>query len=295
MKFIYFILIVGNLFSQYISDNTYSHAESSAMAWAIVAEKGNEWSIFSNPAGIVEIQDKKLLLGLGTSNLYGYSWLPSHNLTLAAKLPFIGKTSFAIQEFETKYNGVSLSKEQVISLGKGYYLQNDKNSHLSFGYTINLINWSLGKSAGLSGDGNTGIELGDTSTFSIDIGFLSSLRSKYRFGVYLKNISSSSLGKGTSNQILPRRINVGITYLPAPYLSTSLVSEHLLGSDNIQTKAAFKYNLNSNLILYTGAQSNPNRFGIGFKFIISNKFISYGLLSHHVLPITHQFNIGFSL
>ena len=295
MKLVYSILLIGTLYSQYISDNTYSNVESSAMAGAVVAERGGAWSIFINPAGIVETKQKKLLFAASTSNLYGYSWLPLHNLTFTSKLPILGKMSFAMQQFETKYNGISLSKEQIISFGKGYYLQNDKNSNLSFGHTINIIKWNLGKSAGLNGDGSDGLILNNAQTISLDIGFLSSLRNKFRFGAYLKNISSSSIGKGISSHTLPQRINVGITYLPAPFLSTSIVSEHLLGSDNIQTKAAFKYNLNSNIILYTGAQSNPNRFGIGIKFILADKFVSYGFLSHQVLPITHQVNLGFSL
>ena len=295
MSKIYFFLLIGNLFSQYISDNSYSSAESSAMVGAIVAEDGNSWSIFQNPAGIVEIKDKGFLFGVSSSNLYGYEWLPSKNLTFTTKVPLIGKLSFAFQQFETKYNKITLSEEQVISFGKGFYLQNDNNSHLSIGYTANFINWSLAKSAGLSGDGSDGLILNDASSISVDLGLLSSLREKYRFGVHFKNIASSAIGKGISRQILPRRINVGITYLPSPTLSTSFVSEYLLGQDNMQIKLAFKYRLNSNFILFTGAQSNPNRFGIGLKIVLEQKFISYSLLSHPVLPTTHQFNLGFSL
>ena len=295
MTKIYYILLIGNLFSQYISDNSFSSAESSAMVGAIVAEHGNSWSIFQNPAGIVEIKDKGFLFGVSSSNLYGHTWLPTKNLTFTGKMPLIGKISLAFQQFETKYNKITLSEEQVISFGKGYYLQNDNNSYLSIGYTANMINWSLAKSAGLSGDGSDGLILNDATSISFDLGLLSSLRKKYRFGVYFKNIASSAIGKGLSRHILPRRINVGITYLPSPTLSTSFVSEYLLGTEKMQIKTAFKYKLNPNFILYTGAQSNPNRFGIGMKIILMEKFISYSLLSHPVLPTTHQFNLGFSL
>jgi hypothetical protein len=72
----------------------------------------------------------------------------------------------------------------------------------------------------------------------------------------------------------------------------------------MQIKAAIRYNLNSNLEIYTGAQSNPNRFGLGFTIKLDrvtdaelgdNYTLSYGLLTHPVLPMTHQFNIGLSL
>ena len=47
--------------------------------------------------------------------------------------------------------------------------------------------------------------------------------------------------------------------------------------------------------IYAGAQSNPNRFGLGTTFTSTNQSISFGLLTHPVLPITHQINIGIIL
>jgi len=111
----------------------------------------------------------------------------------------------------------------------------------------------------------------------------------------VKNINSGALGKGITRQVLPRRINVGITYMPMKGLATSIVSEYLLGRDDMQIKAAIRYNLNSNLEIYAGAQSNPNRFGMGATFTLNQQSVSYGLLTHPVLPMTHQFNIGIVL
>ena len=98
-----------------------------------------------------------------------------------------------------------------------------------------------------------------------------------------------------TRQVLPRRINIGITYMPMIKLSTNIVSEYLLGRDDLQIKGAIRYNLNSYLKMFIGAQSNPNRFGMGATYTLNHNSISYGLLTHHVLPITHQFNIGISL
>ena len=67
----------------------------------------------------------------------------------------------------------------------------------------------------------------------------------FSFGVFLKNINSGALGKGITRQVLPRRINAGITYMPIAGLSTSIVSEHLLGRDDLQIKGAMRYNVNS--------------------------------------------------
>ena len=285
-----------------VSDYAYTHAEASAMAGAVVAEAGSNWSIFHNPAGITEVDGTHISAGSG--KLYGFNWLPAYNLSGTTPLPVIGKIGFAFQQLETKYSGKTLSKEQTLSIAQGFDLQHDKNSHLSIGYTANFVQWDLGKSAGVSGDGTDGLELGSVNAVTVDFGVLASLREKYRFGVLLKNINSGALGRGITRQVLPRRINVGITYMPITGLATSIVSEHLLGRDDLQIKGAIRYNLNSYLEIYSGAQSNPNRFGLGFTIKLDrvtdaelgdNYTLSYGLLTHPVLPMTHQFNIGLSL
>ena len=289
----YFILLFTPLLTQTISDYAYTHAEVAAMAGAVVAEAGSNWSIFHNPAGIIEVDGTHLSAGSG--KLYGFNWLPAYNLSGTTPLPVIGKIGFAYQKLETKYGGTTLSKEQTLSIAQGFELQHDKNSRLAIGYTANFVQWDLGRSAGVSGDGSDGLDLGSINSITIDFGVLASLHEKYRFGVFLKNINSGALGKGMTRQVLPQRINVGITYMPMQGLATSIVSEHLLGRDDMQIKAGFRYNLNSNIELYTGAQSNPNRFGMGATFTFTNQSISYGLLTHPVLPITHQFNIGIIL
>ena len=290
-KYLYLFLLTAS-FAQ-VSDYAYTGAEASAMAGAVVAEKGNNWSIFHNPAGITEIDGIRLSAGSG--KLFGFKWLPIYHLNSIIPISKIGQMGFALQQLKTKYDGTILSTEQTISIAQGFDLQHDKNSRLSIGYTANFVQWDLGKSAGVSGDGTDGLELGSVNAVTVDFGVLASLREKYRFGVMLKNINSGALGNGMTRQVLPRRINTGITYMPMTGLATSIVSEHLLGRDDMQIKAAIRYNLNSNLEIYAGAQSNPNRFGMGATFTLNTQSISYGLLTHPVLPMTHQFNIGLSL
>jgi hypothetical protein len=187
-----------------------------------------------------------------------------------------------------------LSTEQIFSIGHGFNLQKDKNSQLSFGVVANYIQWSLGKSAGVSGDGSDGLDLGTLNTTSIDLGFIASLGGKYRCGAYIKNINSAAVGRGMTRTILPRRLNAGVTYSPIPMLATSFSMERLLGNSDIQIKGGLKYSLNSMINLMMGVQANPNRFGIGAKFKFSNQTLIYGLLTHPVLPITHQLSLGLS-
>ena len=72
-----FILLFTPLLTQTVSDYAYNHAEVSAMAGAVVAEAGSNWSIFHNPAGITEVDG--IPLSAGSGNLYGFKWLPTYN------------------------------------------------------------------------------------------------------------------------------------------------------------------------------------------------------------------------
>ena len=299
-KYLHFFLITIS-FSQTVSDYPYTSAQVSAMAGAVVAENGNDWSIFHNPAGIVEIDVVRFSVGGG--KLYGFNWLPVYHLSSIIPKFGLGHIGFGLKQFEVKYDGITLSMEQTISIAQGFNLQKDNNSHLAMGYTANFVQWHLGKSAGVSGDGSDGLELGNINAITVDIGVLASLRDKYRFGVLIKNINSGSLGKGMTRQILPRRINIGITYKPISQLATSIIAERLLGRDDLQIKGAIRYRLTKFLEIYSGAQSNPNRIGLGIKLSIGtlqylsgkNLLFTYGLITHPVLPITYQLSLGFEL
>ena len=131
-----FIFLLTTSFAQ-VSDYAYTGAQASAMVGAVVSERGGNWSIFHNPAGMTEIDGTHFSAGGG--NLYGLDWLPLYHFNGTIPLPIIGKIGFAIQQLETKLGSVVLSKEQTISIAQGFNLQKDKNSHLSMGYTANFI------------------------------------------------------------------------------------------------------------------------------------------------------------
>ncbi|MBT6871346.1 MAG: type IX secretion system membrane protein PorP/SprF, partial [Candidatus Marinimicrobia bacterium] len=219
MKKIILLLLVSFIHTQ-VSDNVYLTTESSAMVGSNVAGFGSSNSIFNNPAGLSDVENIQLSTGGG--NLYGFSWLPTYYLSANVPIHTLGKVAFGFQQLKTEIGSTTLSTEQTLSVGHGFNLQEDKNSQLSFGVVANYIQWDLGKSAGESGDGTDGLNLELLNTFTIDVGFIASLRHKYRCGVYIKNINSGAIGTGMTRTVLPRRLNVGITYLPISELSTSI-------------------------------------------------------------------------
>jgi len=292
MKNIILLLFASFIFTQ-VSDNAYLTTESSAMVGSNVAELGSSNSIFNNPAGLSEVDNIQLSTGGG--NLYGFPWLPSYYFSVNTPIPVLGDISFGFQQLKTKNGSATLSTEQTLLVGYGFNLQKDKNSQLSFGVVANYIQWDLGKSAGESGDGTDGLNLGIINSVTIDLGFIASLRDKYRCGVYIKNINSGAIGTGMTRTVLPRRLNAGVTYLPISTLSTSISIERLLGDSDIQIKGGLQYSLNSIIDFMMGAQANSNRFGIGAKFKFIKQTFTYGLITHPVLPITHQLSLALSL
>jgi len=291
MKKITLLLFTSFIYTQ-VSDNAYLTTESSTMMGSNVAGFGSSNSIFNNPAGLSDVEDIQLSTGGG--NLYGFSWLPSYYFSVNAPIPALGNVSFGFQQLKTESGSTILSTEKTLSVGQGFNLQKDKNSQLSFGLVANYVQWDLGKSAGMNGDGTDGLDFGSLNTVTIDLGFIASLRNKYRCGVYIKNMNSGAIGTGMTRTVLPRRLNAGVTYLPISTLSTSISMERLLGDNDIQIKGGLQYSLNSMIYLMMGAQANPNRFGIGAKFKFINQTLTYGLLTHPVLPITHQLSLDLS-
>ncbi len=90
-------------------------------------------------------------------------------------------------------------------------------------------------------------------------------------------------------------MTLGITYKPFNDLNTNISFERLLGKRDIHFRFGFEYKLNHNFILRSGIQMKPNRIGFGFKYMpLENIDFSYGLLLHHIMPSTNNFELGIS-
>jgi len=289
--FIIPILIVTCL-AQGINDYSFNTPESASMAGAIVASEGGDWSLYNNPATLSDVEKKQL--SAGYSNLYNQSYLPLSSYGIIIPTKYGINLGVKYVGFDVEYQEVELLNESIIGIVGSINLLKDKNSTLSLGASLNYHKIKFGKSAGSSGDGTNGILASSVNSSSLDIGFLASLREKYRVGVFIKNINSSLIGNGISSQALPRKIDIGLSILPFDYLMVSFSMEQLLGYESPQFRSSIRYRLNKVLYLNAGIQTNPNRLGLGFILKNKNLSLSYGYLTHHVLPGTHQSSIGFS-
>ena len=95
---------------------------------------------------------------------------------------------------------------------------------------------------------------------------------------------------------LPQSISIGLSYRPYDALLTSFDINQLSGHTVQEIRFGIEYILSNNWILRTGIQNNPNRFSVGFEYNLFDICkISYGMITHHIMPITHQLTFSTDL
>ena len=299
----YFIFIVFNfIFSQAFTDISFIGSRAIGTAGTVVSNPNSSDCAFYNPAGLVGSKDISFLIGY--SDLHSYSFLNHSYLSIV--LParkYFGNLysgfSVSYQSLQTSYNKDSeafgpfnkdLSRENSVTVSQGINLLNDRHSSLSIGYNLNYMLFYQAPSAGVNGNGINGLSSGESGTFTLDVGIHSSLRNKINFGAFIKNITSSRLGKGSSLTFLPRRLNVGVGYTPYPDLSTHFALDRNMDEKRSSFRFGFEYLVNKNFEIKSGIQmsENNNRFGLGFSIYLEYFDISYSVMTH---PIIDNINI----
>ena len=290
MKKYLLLILISFSFSSVWSEYSFATAEQSARAGSCVANSLSSCSFYSNPSSLAELD--KFYMVAGKTHINDYEFLPYSYLGLAFNM--FDKFTFGLtaEDFSTEYSNISLSDELSIGLISSFYLQRDGNSTISFAAKVNYYHSKFGSSAGSSGDGTDGLPSSIGQAVGVDIGFTATLREKNRIGIYYENINVPSMGRGLSNSYLPRKLSIGISYMPYKSLTTSLDVERIFGRSDIQYQGSIRYEIFNYLSLYMGMQQNPNMFGIGFGLHLNIFSLDYGLLTHHSLPLTQQFTLS---
>ena len=293
MKKLYIFILLGLINAQVITNNSFNTSRSISMAGATVSNPGDIESVFYNPANLSNLSGSSFLVG--STMFYEQENLKYQFAALSFKLDKKNAMAVTIQKFGVNADQYSneLASEISISVSQGFHLLKDRNSTLSLGYNANYFILSQGSSAGTIGDGSNGLPGKKMYGFGLDLGVLASLREKVVLGVFIKNINSPRIGRGSNAQFLPRRLNIGCSYHPSKSLKTSFVYERILYNDTNQFRFGVEYEFHKYFILRTGVQMKPNRFGFGFLSPISDKMsIAYGLITHPILPLTHNVEFG---
>ena len=308
MKYLSILLIFLQIsFNQTFSNFSFVGGRSAGIVGSTVSNPLGYECSFYNPAGLVNNQG--LSIFVGKTSLYEIDFLEHVFLSISFS---INNTNIAIslQELSTSYSFNSsddlgnenwrsfegdLSREKQISFSQGIKLLDDKNSTLSIGYNINSYITFQSASAGPEGDGIGGIKEGKLNSLGVDIGLFSSLRDRFSFGAFIKNINSPNEAKGSSMMYYPRKMDIGIGYKPFNNLSTNFSLNRVLGTDESSFRFGFEYLVAKNFIFRSGIQinSNNNRFGVGFTVNTKIVSVSYALLTHPLLDTTNVLDLNF--
>jgi hypothetical protein len=248
-------------------------------------------SLLLNPAAISGIKNGTVLAS--TQRIYNQSFLPHHVLATVWDLPGgMGKVGLGFESMSVSYQDRTLSGETALSLSHAFNLREDRISSLNMGYTLKYLAVDYGQSAGVTGDGSDGMDLGSASAFGVDVGFQATLSKRHWVGVVAHNVNRPLIGSGSVGFELPRDIQAGFSYAPTREVITSFM---LVASPGLLTElhAGLEYAMNPNFSLRAGIQSQPNRFGTGFSFKVRGIALDYAMLTHPVLPVTHQFSLAY--
>ena len=295
---LFYIIFFQFTYSQVFSDISFVGSRSVATGGSLVANPRGEESVFYNPAGLSSNSNNKGLF-YGKTDIYNLNFLKYQYLSVGLPKNF----ALSFQALNTNYNldGIQgrLSREHTFSLSQGIDLLKDRNSTLSVGYNLNYLSFYQAPSAGPNGDGENGFLSAKSSTISLDLGIHASLRKKISFGAFLKNITSTRMGKGSSLIFLPRKINIGIGYMPFADLSTNFSLERIMGTDKSSFRFGLEYLVTKYFEVRSGVQmstqdNGSNRFGAGFTIHLPYVDFSYGLLTHPILDNINTFDIRVS-
>ena len=303
---ILYILTLQFVYSQVFSDISFIGSRSVSTAGSMVASPKGEESVFYNPAGLTN-SSNMLSFFYGKTDIYNLKFLKHQYFSFKIPIGDNSANCFAIsaQSLNTSYpfstsdfgslDG-NLSEETAISFSHGIELLKDRNSTLSIGYNLNYFIFYQAPSAGPNGDGQNGFSSAKSETFSLDFGIHASLRKKINFGAFLKNITSTRIGRGASLSFLPRKMNIGIGYTPFSGLSTNFSLERIIGTKKSSFRFGLEYLVTKYFEVRSGVQmstqdNGSNRFGAGFTIHLPYVDFSYGILTHPILDNSSTFDI----
>ncbi|NQU27206.1 MAG: type IX secretion system membrane protein PorP/SprF [Candidatus Marinimicrobia bacterium] len=280
------------IFPQVTTEQLYHGAHSMALAGSNVAHQTDAWAAFANPAGLTRVNG--MTAAVAYEENLGQKFLPHSQMTAAMPIGKFGVAGLSLDRLAVSYAGNTLTTELAIGFQHGFFLQQDQNSSLAFGYSLKYLQLDFGKSAGSAGDGSDGIDLGQSRTLGVDIGFLASLRDRHWVGVRVMNFNRPDLGQTDNAVDLPRSVQVGVGYSPYDLVWTTFAMTKSAGHVS-QYSAGMEYEILKGLKILSGVQSNPNRLGLGLRLELQKFVVDYALMTHPVLPLSHQMSLGMSL
>ena len=290
-RILLFLLMIGALNAQVFTDSWPGAAAGAGAGGAQVAVNQTMWAHSYNPAGLAFVDNFGGGFAYTNPGSYSFASLSMFTATLPINETF-GTVSLHGDMLRVKNGEIILSSENALGVTHAFHLLKDLRSSFSVGYSLNLLLVDYGKSAGLSGDGSDGIDLGSVAGLGMDLGIQASLRNRAWMGLTVKNINAPKLGSSETEALAPRKFIAGLGYQPYYGLTTSFEVEKMQGYD-AQYRMGLDYAIMEWFSVRAGVSTYPSQLTFGFGVKKGFIKVDYAYVSHPVLNGTHFFTLEF--
>lgn len=228
---------------------------------------GNDpWSYFNNPAGLSQLEDSNLALGI--DQRYGLAELGTFDFTGAWKTKQ-GTWAAGISRF-----GGKLFNQHLLGI--------------AFSNQMGIV--SIGTKAEVF---QTQIEgFGTANTFVLSIGGLAELSPDFHIGASIFNLNRAKISKA-STQRLPTGISMALHYRPIDKLSWQVELEKDILIDPV-FKTGIEYGLQQWIFLRVGVNTQPSKLFYGLGIVYEKLKIDYAYSQNHALGATHHLSLNLS-
>lgn len=239
-------------------------ARQISMANSDVALSNDVFSLFSNPAGLSQINWREVGIYYSPAP-FGLTELS--NGYIAYNEPFnFGSLSIGGMTY-----GFELYRESKVVLGYSYNYENI----LFAGISINYHNYSIQN-------------YGSTGVFYLNVGGLVYILDELRWGFYVENLNKASVAN-LDDQI-PMVFVTGLSYDVINDFSLNFALEKDIRF-NPSVKFGVEYDIIEYLSLRAGTSNEPSRFTAGVGINYSLFSLDYAFFTHQDLGLTHQAGI----
>ncbi len=271
------VLFIPAVFLMGVFDDYQPSARARGMGNAFTSVANDASALFYNPAGLAGTNNEIIL---GFSNLYNQKFSEYKTISGAITLPkALGALGIGARMLDVDYEDVSLMSERVWSMGYGVNIVKDIHSTISFGISANLFELSF--------------EDDDKdNAVGIDVSGLAVLHQRTSFGFSITNLNNPKMGDTNQNE-LPRKMAMGISYLPYDRVTTSIEMKKDFAKET-EFMAGVESRLFDSFSIRAGVHQNPATWSAGASFYISGIALDYAYTHHSVLDGTHYLNLGYS-
>jgi hypothetical protein len=259
------LLVILFLPGYAIFEDNESGVRAEGMGGSFTALADDISAVDFNPAGLAQVRERELQVFYKL--LYGGVGVNLHTIQAGAGVPAgrFGTVAFRLQE-----TGFEFQSQRSLKLAHGFQLAEG----LMFGYGINGYNL-------YQQDFGSGFALG------LDLSLLARFARFWSAGFYAHNLNMSKIG----NSELPRLLVLGLGFSPRPGIQSAL---QVVKEPGMRTRFCFGQEFEvvpEYLILRAGVQTEPVRFSFGLGTGFRKIGIDYALITHPVLPFSHNFGV----